>query len=168
VPKPPIDVDQDLDAQKQALAAQTGRTPTEDEVRMRHMADPACSSCHRLIDPLGKPYLAFDTTGVWRARNPATGAAFDLRSDIVSTPDMDGSVKDPRDLARALAGSKAVRACVAQQAFQFVAGRDLTDADRCGVDAAAARFEASGGDLKDLFVQLLTSDTFRLRRAATN
>jgi hypothetical protein len=168
VPRPPIDVDQDLEAQKQALAAQTGRAPTEDEVRMRHMADPACSGCHRLIDPMGKPYLAFDAAGVWRARNPTTGTAFDLRSDIAATPDMDGAVKDPRDLARALAGSRAVRACVAQQAFQFAAGRDLTGGDRCAIDAIAARFEASAGDVKELFVQVLTSDAFRLRRAATN
>ena len=62
-----IDVNQDLSAQQASLSKSLGRTPTEDEVRMRHMTDPACSGCHRLIDPLGKPFLAFDRKGVWQA-----------------------------------------------------------------------------------------------------
>jgi hypothetical protein len=34
-----------------------------------HRANPACSSCHRLIDPIGLALEHFDVTGVWRIKD---------------------------------------------------------------------------------------------------
>jgi hypothetical protein len=34
-----------------------------------HRANPACSSCHRLIDPIGLALENFDVTGVWRIKD---------------------------------------------------------------------------------------------------
>jgi hypothetical protein len=164
VPKPPVDVNQDLDAQAAALSKQLGRPPSGDELLARHMADPACSGCHRLIDPIGKPYVAFDDKGVWRAVEAATMRPYDTRAEILETKDLDGPVKDARELGKALAAARSVRACVARQAFQFVAGRELVADDGCRVAEIVASFEQSGGDVKRLFVDLVTSDGFRLRR----
>jgi hypothetical protein len=164
VPQPPLDVDQDLDAQAKVLTQKLGRPPSEDELLANHMADPACSGCHTLIDPLGKPFSAFDDKGVWRAIEKATSKPFETSADILQTGELDGPVKDPRDLARKLAGAPAVRACIARHAVEFVTGRPVGAADECRVREATARFEATGGDLKELFVALVTSEAFGLRR----
>ena len=34
-----------------------------------HRSNPACSSCHRVIDPLGLALENFDPTGAWRIRD---------------------------------------------------------------------------------------------------
>ena len=34
-----------------------------------HRANPACSSCHNVIDPIGLAFENFDVTGAWRSRD---------------------------------------------------------------------------------------------------
>jgi hypothetical protein len=67
-----------------------------------HRANPACSSCHNVIDPIGLSFENFDVTGAWRARDggnlvdpaselydgtPINGVA-DLRDAILSRPEV--------------------------------------------------------------------------------
>ena len=46
-----------------------GKTLTIRERMEMHRANPACSSCHRLIDPIGLALENFDVTGRWRDRD---------------------------------------------------------------------------------------------------
>ena len=36
-----------------------------------HRKNPACMSCHRMIDPIGLALENFDVTGAWRINNGA-------------------------------------------------------------------------------------------------
>src|SRR5262249_61199152 len=64
-PPPPPDVP-DLDA---TAEAEDGRLRTVRERMEQHRANPACASCHRMIDPIGLALDNFDVTGAWRTRD---------------------------------------------------------------------------------------------------
>jgi hypothetical protein len=82
----------------------TGNHPATMRERMvQHRADPACASCHQLMDPLGLSLEHFDAIGRWRVRGDggttidASGslfgaAAFDgadgLRQTLIARPDV--------------------------------------------------------------------------------
>jgi len=54
----------------------------------QHRANPACTSCHRVIDPLGLALENFDVTGKWRIRD--NGAPVDPVGDLYDGTRMDG------------------------------------------------------------------------------
>ena len=57
-----------------------GRTLSIRERMEQHRANPACASCHRMIDPIGLALENFDVTGAWRIRD--NGAAIDAASAL--------------------------------------------------------------------------------------
>lgn len=82
--------------------AEDGRFLTVRERMEMHRANPACSSCHNVIDPIGLAFENFDVTGAWRARDggnlvdptselydgsPINGVA-DLRNAIMKRPEV--------------------------------------------------------------------------------
>jgi hypothetical protein len=50
----------------------SGRTLSVRERMEQHRSNPACSSCHRVIDPLGLALDNFDATGKWRVKDGGT------------------------------------------------------------------------------------------------
>jgi hypothetical protein len=97
-PPPPPDVP-DLDETGDAV---DGRFLSVAEQLAMHRKNPACSSCHNVIDPIGLSLDAFDVTGSWRIKDrgvpvntagelydgtPLKGAA-DLRAALVSRSDV--------------------------------------------------------------------------------
>jgi hypothetical protein len=54
----------------------------------QHRSNPQCSSCHRVIDPLGLALENFDVTGRWRIRD--NGAPVDPVGDLYDGTKMDG------------------------------------------------------------------------------
>ena len=63
-PPPPPNVP-DLD---ETADAKDGRLLTMRERMEQHRENPACSSCHQFIDPIGLALDNFDVTGAWRIR----------------------------------------------------------------------------------------------------
>jgi len=61
-------------------AAEDGRFLTVRERMEQHRANPACSSCHNVIDPIGLAFENFDVTGTWRARDG--GNPVDTRAEL--------------------------------------------------------------------------------------
>ncbi len=64
-PPPPPNVP-DLE---ETEGAEDGRFLTVRERMEQHRANPACSSCHNMIDPIGLALENFDVTGAWRERD---------------------------------------------------------------------------------------------------
>ncbi len=62
----------------------------------QHRKDPACASCHRVIDPLGLTLENFDATGAWRIKD--NEVAIDSVGDLYDGTKMDG----PRGLQQGL------------------------------------------------------------------
>jgi hypothetical protein len=97
-PPPPPDVP-DLEETKDA---KEGRFLSVAEQMAMHRANPACRSCHVVIDPIGLALDNFDVTGAWRIKDrgvpvnpagelydgtPINGAA-DLRAALVARSDV--------------------------------------------------------------------------------
>jgi hypothetical protein len=97
-PPPPPNVP-DLE---ETEGAEDGRFLTVRERMEQHRANPACSSCHNVIDPIGLAFENFDVTGAWRERDggnlvETTTELYDgtpiedvgdLRSAILSRPEV--------------------------------------------------------------------------------
>ncbi|MEM7417657.1 MAG: DUF1592 domain-containing protein [Gemmatimonadota bacterium] len=74
--------------------AEEGRFLTVRERMEIHRANPACSSCHNVIDPIGLAFENFDVTGAWRARDG--GNVVDPSSELYDGTPIKG-VGDLRD-----------------------------------------------------------------------
>jgi hypothetical protein len=91
-PPPPPNVP----AFDESNATDGGRLLTVRERMEQHRKNPACSSCHRVIDPLGLALENFDVTGAWRIRD--NGNAVDPTGVLYDGTNMDG----PQGLRAAL------------------------------------------------------------------
>ncbi len=76
-PPPPPPGVPDLEA---TPGASGGRTFTVRERMEEHRKNPACASCHKMMDPIGLAMENFDVTGRWRVRD--NGMPIDSRGDL--------------------------------------------------------------------------------------
>ncbi len=65
-----------------------GRTLSVRERMEQHRANPACMSCHKVIDPLGLALENFDVTGAWRIKDNEVGV--DPVGDLYDGTKLDG------------------------------------------------------------------------------
>jgi Protein of unknown function (DUF1592)/Protein of unknown function (DUF1588)/Protein of unknown function (DUF1595)/Protein of unknown function (DUF1585)/Protein of unknown function (DUF1587) len=131
----------------------------------QHRADPSCAGCHSLIDPIGFTFEHYDGMGAWR--DLEAGKAVDASGELIST-DVDGPIDGVLELANKLAQSDDVKRCVTRQWFRFATGRNEAPEDVCTNDALDTTFVESGGDIHVLIRDLVSSDSFRHRRAAVS
>lgn len=129
----------------------------------RHRRDPACSSCHELMDPIGLGFEHYDAVGRYRAQE--AGRAVDASGHLVGT-DVDGPFVGVEELAGKLARSAEVRACFVRQWFRYALGRGEDAADACTLERLAQRFDASDGSIEELLVALVKSEPFLSPSAA--
>jgi len=69
-------------------AAQGAKVLSVRERMEEHRKNPACNSCHRVIDPLGLALENFDVTGAWRIRDG--DATIDSNGDLYDGTKMQG------------------------------------------------------------------------------
>lgn len=129
----------------------------------QHTADPACSGCHTLIDPLGFGFEHYDAIGRFRSEEnglpvDASGTLSSIE-DTTQLGDYDGAV----ELADKLLASADFQECVAHQWTTFALGREPGEADACAMEDIRQSLADSGGDLRELLVAIATSDSFRFR-----
>jgi hypothetical protein len=129
----------------------------------QHTADPACSVCHRVMDPIGFGFEAYDAIG--RFRTSDGGRAIDDAGEIVASRDADGAFRGARELAERLSTSAEVRDCVATQWFRYAFGRYDGAGDTCSLAPLRQEFTRTGGDLEELLVTLTQTEAFLTRRA---
>ena len=75
---------------EETSAVEDGKVLSTRERMEAHRKNPACNSCHRVIDPLGLALENFDVTGVWRIKE--NGAAIDPVGDLYDGTKLDGPV----------------------------------------------------------------------------
>lgn len=85
-PPPPPNVP-DLEVTQDAAE---GKVLSVREALEAHRADPACHSCHVVIDPLGLALENFDVTGAWRIKD--NGVPVDASGELYDGTLMDGPV----------------------------------------------------------------------------
>jgi hypothetical protein len=127
-----------------------------------HARDPACASCHTMIDPIGDAFEGFDGMGVARTQENMQPV---ITSAELNAGPLVGHVDDAAALVDMLAASPEVGACFARNFFRFAAA--TSDADlEAGYQAAVwAQLPADRqGSVVDLFASWAASDMFVTRR----
>ncbi|MBX2798093.1 MAG: DUF1592 domain-containing protein [Myxococcales bacterium] len=153
LPDPPPDVDITLPPPS---AGQTSREAIE-----AHMGIGGCAGCHSQIDPIGFAFEGFDAIG--QARTHDNGSPIDATGELLAT-DVDGPFDGPAQLAEQLAGSRQLQWCVTRQWFRYALGRIEEPRDACSLHAAFDAFDRPA-PLRELILEIVTSDAFRHRRS---
>ncbi len=156
VPPPPPGVETDLDSDK------PGHDVKTDTLRQRlelHRADPACASCHQMMDPVGFALENFDLVGRWRAED--NGVALDTRAEMVDGTPVDG----PASLRAALLDRpEAFMAALSERLLTYALGRTLEPHDGPAVRRIVQQAATDDFTLKALVQAVVQSAPFRQRR----
>ncbi len=131
----------------------------------QHRTDPACASCHGLMDPIGFGLENFDAVGAWRDTE-GNAIPVDASGELIAAGVDATTFVGPVELAGLLAQSEQVAACVALQFYRYAQGRGEEEGDACAVTAHQEAFERSGGNLAEMLVEFVKTDSFRVRHAA--
>ena len=156
---PPPPPPPDIPALEDTAETRDGRRLTTRERMEMHRASPACSSCHRLIDPIGLALDNFDVTAKWRVREH--GVPLDTRGDYYDgTP-----VSTPRELVEALTARPIplVRTFT-ENLLAFAIGRRVEHFDQPTVRAVARAAEANDYRLASFVLGVVGSDAFQRKR----
>ena len=139
-------------------------TATAKSVRERieqHRANPACASCHKIMDPIGLSLENFDAVGRWRSEDE--GVKIDASAQLVDGTPLDG----PSALRKALlARSDVFVAMMTEKLLMYGVGRETRHTDMPAVrlimrDAAKTRYRFS-----DLILGVVKSPAFQMRVAS--
>jgi hypothetical protein len=76
----------------------TTKALTVREMMAKHRANPVCSTCHSVMDPLGFALENFDATGAWRDKDRFAGTKIDSAGELPDGTKING----PDDLRNAL------------------------------------------------------------------
>ena len=147
VPPPPPGVDTTIPA------------PGEEAQTMRdrlaaHVEDPACKTCHEMMDPIGFGLEHYDAIGAWRDED--AGLPVDAATELDGRP-FDGGV----ELGALMAELDSVGACIARRFYQH-ATTHLDGADEeLFVEDLVTSFVNSNYDFKALVVEAVVNGGFR-------
>jgi hypothetical protein len=110
-----------------------------------------CAGCHSFFDPLGVAFENYDTLGRYRTtiKTPAGNVPVNASVNL-NIFDLTGPVANATELATRMAGSTAVKDCMARQIASYGLGQRIPEGRTCATAELTRSFEASGGDLVQL------------------
>ncbi len=153
-PAPPPNVP-DLDA---TAEAEDGRLRTVRERMEEHRKNPACASCHRMIDPIGLALEPFDVTGAWRIRD--NGSPIDARSEFYDGAALAG----PADLQQALMRrSTSLLRTFTENLMTYALGRRLDAVDMSTVRAVVSQAQAADYRFSSFVSAIVKAPSFRMK-----
>ncbi len=156
-PPPPPNVPT-LDETK---ATSNGRMLTTRERMEEHRKNPACTSCHRVIDPLGLALENFDATGAWRIKD--NEAPIDSVGDLYDGTKMDG----PRGLQQALLKhSDVFLLSFAENLMTYALGRRVEYTDMPAIRAIIRDAGKNNLRLSSFVLGIVNSAAFRMAKPA--
>jgi hypothetical protein len=155
-PPPPPNVPTLDDSNKEAGAAvpKTVREQLE-----RHRQNPACASCHRIIDPVGFALEQFNSVGQWRSTGP-DGSALDTGGVLADGTKVDG----PTALRNAiLSRPDAFATILTERLMTYALGRGIEASDMPVVRTITRRVAASNYQLSAIVQNIVESAPFQMR-----
>jgi hypothetical protein len=157
-PPPPPNVP-DLEA---TAEAEDGRLRTVRQRMEQHRANPACASCHKMIDPIGLALENFDVTGAWRIKD--NGAPIDAASTMYDGTHLAG----PADLAQALLQRRRVLLQnFTENLMTFALGRRLAAEDMPAVRKIVRDAGADAAPTSAYVLGIVKSAAFRMKSVET-
>jgi hypothetical protein len=156
VPPPPPDVP--------PLKTQSGAKRTMRERLAEHRDNPACSACHKMMDPIGFGLENFDWMGRWRDKE-AGGQPVDAAGEMPSGEKFNG----PVELRQALLAHKdGFIRHFAGKVLGYALGRSMQDGDSCTVERLVQALEKDNYRARTLIREIVLSVPFRnAQRTAT-
>lgn len=131
--------------------------PTMREKLTAHRSNPACFTCHRLMDPIGFGLENFDYMGRWRDKDPQ-GRPIDASGVLPSGEAFNG----PQELRQALLAKKAdFLRHLSGKTLGYALGRSLQDGDSCTIQQITDRVEKDNYRARTLFREIVLSIPFR-------
>lgn len=123
----------------------------------QHRDNPACASCHNMMDPLGFALENFDAVGLWRNR--------DGRDEIDASGKMpDGTTfVGVQDLKRLLSEHhrEQFARCLTEKMLIYALGRGTEYYDKCAIDQILAYGKANDLKFAYLIAGIIESDPFQ-------
>ena len=137
----------------------TGRALSVRERMEQHRSNPQCTSCHRVIDPLGLALENFDATGKWRIRDG--GLPVDTSGQL-----FDGtSIAGPSGLRDALLRHKdVVLLSFTRSLMTYALGRRVEAADLPSVRRIIRNAETQNYRISAFVTGIVESDAFRMAK----
>ena len=154
-PPPPPNVPT-LDA---TAAAQDGKVLSVRERMEQHRANPACMSCHRVIDPLGLALEHFDVTGQYRIKD--NGVPVDANGEMYDGTKMQGA----EGLRQALLGKKdAMLTSFTESLMTYALGRRVESFDMPALRAIVRDAAKQDYRISALVQGVVRSQPFRMSK----
>ncbi len=128
----------------------------------RHRADPACSSCHNVMDPIGLAMEKFDAIGRWRDLDEG-GLPIDSTGELANGTPIDG----PIDLKRALIEQPELFVnTFTNRLLTYAIGRGLEYYDMPTVRAIVDNASEDDYRFSAIVKEIVKSAPFRMKQAA--
>jgi len=137
-----------------------GRPLTVRERMEEHRKNPACTSCHRMMDPLGLALENFDVVGAWRIKD--AGTPVDTNGVMYDGTPLGG----PADLRQALLNkSTTVIRNFVDNLMSYAIGRRLEYYDQPAVRTIAKQADANGNRFSSYVLGIVNSAAFQMAKA---
>jgi len=141
---------------------ENGRFKSVADQLAEHRANPACSSCHNMIDPLGLSLDNFDVTGAWRIKD--RGVPINTEAVMYDGTELNG----PADLTAALLKrSDVIITHFTGSLMSYAMGRRVEYYDMPGVREIIGEAEKDDYRISSFILGIVNSDSFRMARAET-
>jgi len=130
----------------------------DDEATLRerleqHATDPACKSCHEMMDPIGYGLEHFDPVG--RHRHTDNGQPVDASGDL------DGMTFDGgAELAQAVVAHPDFSGCMSEQMYRHALAHDPLQSEAAAIHEVTDAFVGDGHQLVALVRAILGSEAF--------
>jgi hypothetical protein len=128
-----------------------------------HRANPACSACHAIMDPLGYSLENFDAVGAWRTHDE--GVPIDATGVLADGTPLDG----PASLRNSMVkySDQFVRV-VAEKLLTYALGRGVEYHDMPTVRGIVRSASAADYRFSSLIFGIVTSDAFQMNMKTTD
>ena len=126
----------------------------------QHRQDPACFSCHNLMDPIGFGLENFDAIGAWRDDDGPHPV------EAVGVLNSGEKFNTPLQLNEILSSSKRDRfvECLVRKMLTYALGRGLEYYDKCAVQEIIGKIEKDNYRFNTLILAIVESTPFQKRR----
>src|SRR3954452_3493077 len=140
-----------------------GKNLTTRERMEEHSKNPACTSCHKVIDPLGLALENFDATGAWRIKD--NEVAVDSTGDLYDGTKMQG----PAGLRDAILKHRDVfMLSFTENLMTYALGRRVEYADMPAIRTIIRDAGKSNNRLSSFVLGVVDSAAFRMAKAPDN
>ncbi len=140
--------------------AADGRLLSVAEQMAMHRANPACSSCHNVIDPIGLSLDNFDVTGAWRIKD--RGVAIDASGELYDGTPLNGVA----DLRQALVDrSDVIITHFTEVLMSYALGRRVEYYDMPAIRQIVRDAEANDYRISSFVLGVANSAAFKTAKA---